>query len=404
MQTRNFMRLAAPLVVAAAVAGCSASADKDPANRGPEPALLAARDVAVLTQADLATGVLVQGTLKPSVDVMLTAPFSEVLDAVLVKEGQAVHHGQVLARFRTSSIAPAAAGAEAARRIAAADYARMQNLFKEGAVAQRDVDAAEAQLRAAEAQAALAGKRLGEATVEAPFGGVIAQRYVQAGDRVGDGDNLFRLVNTGELEFTASVPTEALGSVKPGAAVALTVSGLDGTAVAGRVARINATVDAATRQVKIYVVVPNRDGRLAGDMFATGRIVLKEARATVALPTGAVQNAPGGGSYVWVVVAGKLVQRPVTLGLRDELRDMIAATSGVRAGETVIVSPMEGLVAGQPVQIIDEAAPAAGPQTAPAKTASGQAAPTKAAPAKAAPGQAAPTTTQAAPGATGGEK
>ena len=229
MLTRPMKRLLAVALLAAMVGGCGGNAaKKNSTSAGPETALLTTRDLAVVARRNVATGVPVQGTLRPLADVSLLAPFPDVIEVVLVKEGEAVRRGQELARMRMTSVTPAAASAEAQRRIAAADLRRMENLLKEGAVAERDVEVADGQLKAAEAAAALARKRLDEATVRAPFAGVVAQRFLQSGDRVGDGDRLFRIVNTDELEFTASVNTEALGQLKPGAPVALTVSGLEG--------------------------------------------------------------------------------------------------------------------------------------------------------------------------------
>jgi len=348
----TLQRIAAAALLAFAAAGCGNSgARSDATAKASSETLLSSRDLAVVGRADLSTGVPVQGTLEPSVDVSIVTPYPELIEEVLVKEGQAVRRGQVLARLRQSAEAPAAASAEAQRRVAAAEYERMRNLFQEGAVAQRDVDAAEAQLRSAEALAAVAAKRLEDASVRAPHEGVIATRFVQGGDRVGDGDPLFRLVDTAELEFAASVPTAALEGVKPGVPVALTVRGLEGGAVAGRVARVNATVDAATRQVKIYVNVPNRDHRLAGDMFASGRIMLNTVKGALAAPGAAVRKDPDGSTFVWVVNGGKLEKRPVTAGVRDEAQDLAEVKSGLREGERVIVSPIEGLVPGQAVRV-----------------------------------------------------
>jgi membrane fusion protein (multidrug efflux system) len=348
------------------VSGCgNSAAKKDSAPAGPETAMLTARDLAEVVRRDVATGVSVQGTLRPLADVNLLAPFPDVVEVVLVKEGQAVQRGQVLARMRMTSVAPAAASAEAQRRIAAADYLRMQNLLKEGAVAERDVENAEAQLRAAEAAAAVGQKRLDEATVRAPFTGVVAERLLQSGDRVGDGDQLFRIVNIDELEFAASVTTDALGQLKPGAPVVLTVSGLEGRQVSGHVSRVNATVDQATRQVKVYVAVPNRDHRLAGDMFASGRIVLRQANAALAVPGSGVTTGTDGTAHAWVVSDGKLHQRTVTVGLRDDQNDLVEVRSGLQAGDKVVISAVEGLVDGQPVQLSRGLAPDA-PAAAPA--------------------------------------
>jgi len=356
MDPRTIKRLLAASVLLALVAGCGAKRTADVQ----EAALVSSQDLTSAVRTDLASGVPVQGTLEPSVDVHVIAPFPEILDAVLVKEGQAVRKGDVLARFRVESIGPAAASADAQRRMAAADYTRMQNLLKEGAVSPRDLENAEAAFKAAEAAAALTHKRLEEATVRAPFDGVVAQRFVQTGDRVGDGDRLFRLVNTDELEFSASVPTEALDKVRPGDRVSLTVSGYGGGGIVGRVARVNSTVDAATRQVKIYVNVPNHDHRLAGDMFASGRIALSEARGGLAVPTAALRPAAAGGEAVWVIAGGKAEAHRVTTGVRDEMRDLVEVKTGLRDGDTVIVSPIEGLSSGQLVQVIQAGTPVPG--------------------------------------------
>jgi membrane fusion protein, multidrug efflux system len=372
MNTRLMTRVVAAALLAALVSGCGAR--QKAADTTQDPVVLTAGDLVPVTRTDVESGVPVQGTLRPLSDVTLLAPVADVVEQMMVKEGQAVQRGQVLARMRMTSIAPAAAGAEAARSVAAADLKRMQNLLRVGAVAERDVESAEAQLKAAEAGAAAARKRLDESTVRAPFTGVIAQRFLQAGDRVGDGDRLFRIVNTDELEFTASVTTDALDQLKPGAPVALTVSGAGGRQITGHISRVNATVDEATRQVKVYVTVPNHDHRLAGDMFASGRIVLSRAAATLAIPSGAVKTA-GGGQQAWVVANGKLSRCSVGLGLRDELRDLVEVKSGLREGDRVVVSQIEGLVDGQPVQLARDAAPpaAATPARPDSPTASGKA-------------------------------
>ncbi len=361
MKTPWIRPLAAAALLSVLAAGCGGAGARKETAQAQEEALLSPRDLATVVRTDLAAGVPLQGTLQPSVDVNIVTPYPELVEEVRVKEGQAVRRGEVLARMRRASVEPAAASAEAQRRVAAADYERMSNLFKEGAVARRDVEAAEAQLRAAEALAANAQKRLEDATVEAPFDGVVAKRFVQGGDRVGDGDQLFRFVNTAELEFSASVPTEGLGRIRVGDPVSLEVSGLDRVSVTGRVARINATVDPATRQVKVYVSVANRDHRLAGDMFASGRIVLDAVRGVAAVPSAVVRRDPDGSTFAWVVAGGKLEKRSVTAGMRDEALDLVEVKSGLREGETVVASPIEGVVPGQPVRVGGEAAPAAAP-------------------------------------------
>jgi RND family efflux transporter MFP subunit len=314
-------------------------------------AVLGAADVARAARADLIAGVPVSGTLRPSLSIRIASPIAEVVEVVLVKEGQAVRQGQPLARFRASALEPAARSADARRRLAASDYERMQNLFKEGAVAQRDVENAEVTLRAAEASAAEAQKGLDEATVRAPVSGVVSQRAVDSGDRVKDGDLLFQLVNTTELEFEATVPSEYVGDVRPGAPVLLAVTGVADANLAGRVARVNATVDAATRQVKVYVTVPNGGGRLVGGLFASGRVVLRQVNGAVAIPANAVRSDTGGKAYVLVVDGGRIARREVSIGATDEQASLVEIKAGLTGGETVITGAASGLEPGQAVSI-----------------------------------------------------
>lgn len=340
------------MVAAVAIlAGCGGVEGAPGAGAARAPAIvLGPRDVAVVTRADLVAGLPVSGTLAPAIDVRLTAPVSEVIATVFVREGQRVQRGQVLARFRTDVVRPAALSAEAQQRVAAADYERMQNLLKEGAVSERDVEVALAGLRAAEATAAAAQQRLAEAEVRAPVTGVVTQRHVQGGDRVKDGDPLFQLVNIDELEFQANVPSEYAAQVRPGAAVTLVLSGYPG-GVSGRVARVNATADPATRQLQVYVTVANRGGQLVGGLFASGRIVLREVRGALALPQSGVRTDADGGAYVLVIENGKLARRDVTLGVTDEVAGLVEIARGIADGAQVVVGPAEGLEPGQAVDV-----------------------------------------------------
>ena len=314
-------------------------------------AVLGSSDVARAARTDLIAGVPVTGTLEPSLVIRIASPIPEVVEEVLVKEGEAVRQGQALARFRTSAVEPAALSADAQRRLAASDYERMQSLFKEGAVSQRDVENAEVTLRAAEATAAQAKKKLDESTVRAPASGVISQRSVDSGDRVKDGDLLFQLVNTSELEFAATVPSEYVADVRVGAPVVLAVTGATDAALGGRVARVNAAVDPATRQVKVYVTVPNRGGRLMGGLFASGRVVLREVKGAVAVPLTALRRDAAGKTYVLIVENGHIARRDVAPGATDEQASLVQITVGLTGGETVVLGAASGLEPGQPVTI-----------------------------------------------------
>lgn len=353
MRDRSLI-LALALTSAAALSGCRGQPGRaeTPAAATHAAAVLGPNDVWTAKPTDLIAGVPISGTLEPGVDIRINAPTPELLEQVLVDEGQAVAKGQVLARLSTEAIAPAAASARAQKRIAQADYERMKSLFQEGAVSQRDVEVAEVALRNAEAGEAAAVKRLQEATIRAPVSGVIAQRLRDAGDRLKDGDQIFRLVNTQELEFEATVPSEYVADVKVGAPATLTVTGQDGAGVTARVARVNATADPATRQVKVYVEVPNAGGRIVAGLFASGRVVTHEVKGALAVPSAGVRRDAQGATYLLVVAEGKVARRDVTLGVADEVQGLVEIKTGLHQGDVAIVGPVEGLKVGDLVEIV----------------------------------------------------
>ena len=362
------------LVAAAAVsaAGCGAksaggvSAGAAAAQAAANTATLNATDVAVASRQALRAGIPLSGALEAKVKVTVGAPLAEQLLEVYVNEGDRVQQGQPLARFKDQVLQAAAAYAradvESQRmnvRVAEAESARAVALFGEGAIAQRDRDnalaalqASRARLSLSESQAASSEDRLKTATLTAPAAGVISKRYAQAGDRVDNGKPVFELVDTRVLQLSASVPTEWLPELRVGRPVRLTIAQLDSSHVSGQIARINPTADPATRQIQIYVDVPNPGERLVGGLFASGLVVTHEAPNAVAVPKEAVRyEGEERTPYVYAVSRGRIARRRVTLGIVDDDRSLVEIAAGVAAGDTVIVGPIEGLTDGTPVQV-----------------------------------------------------
>jgi RND family efflux transporter MFP subunit len=298
---------------------------------------------------------------------------AEQLIDMYVNEGDRVRQGQPLAKFKDQVLQAAAtyANTDVATqrmnvRVAEAESARAVALFAEGAIAQRDRDNALAALEGAHSrqslavsQAANAEDRLRSAVLTAPAAGVISKRYVQAGDRVDNGKPVFELVDTRVLQLSASVPTEWLADLKVGRLVSLTVAQMDSTEISGRISRINPTADAATRQIQIYVDVPNEREALVGGLFVSGRVVTKEAAHVVAVPRAAVRyEGEARTPYVYVVSGGRIARRQVGVGISDDDVGLVEITRAVAAGDTVVIGPIEGLGDGTPVAIGAAAAPA----------------------------------------------
>ncbi|HMS02380.1 MAG TPA: efflux RND transporter periplasmic adaptor subunit, partial [Gemmatimonadaceae bacterium] len=263
---------------------------------GPENIVLATRD-------SIRTGPILTGALVPAREARLRAELSGRVVTTLVEAGTSVAAGTVLARIddaalrddllsAKTAVTSAALAAEQANR----ELERARTLGQAGAIATRDVEAAEraqlqaqAQLDAAKARQASSEKALGNTVVRAPFAGVVSERSVSAGDVVSPGTALFTVVDPRSLRLEAQVPADAVGALRVGAPVSFALNGYPDRTFEGRITRISPVADAVTRQVGIIAEVPNRDGRLVGGLFAEGRVA-SEVHESIVVPETAVDQ------------------------------------------------------------------------------------------------------------------
>jgi hypothetical protein len=113
-------------------------------------------------------------------------------------------------------------------------------------------------------------------------------------------------------------------------------------------------VDSATRQVRIYVAIPNRDQGLVAGLFAEGRVATDTKRA-VAVPLNAVDSR-GSTPEVHLVKAGRVTESAVRLGVQDEAAELVEVLAGVAEGDTVLLGSAQGITPGSRIRVLQEEA------------------------------------------------
>jgi membrane fusion protein, multidrug efflux system len=211
--------------------------------------------------------------------------------------------------------------------------------------------AATARLAAANARMRTSSNSMRDTRVVAPFSGIIDTRLVAPGEHVARGAPLFTVVRTDMLELAAAVPARAANSVAPGQVVHFTA---DGRRFDGKIARVAPTISPSSRTIAVYVQVPNANGALKGGTFASGRVVSRESRETLVIPTTALRQAAGTGeTFVWRIAGGSLERSSVTLGIVDESEGLAEVLSGVNENDKVVIGNVGMLGPGMAVKIID---------------------------------------------------
>lgn len=322
-------------------------------------------DVATAEVGKLSEVLKATGSLAPRRTVALTSQVNGTVKDVPVRVGDQVKAGETLVavdvetseiQLRQQKATASATRAQLAQ--AESQLERSLGLAERGLTPNATVEserssiaALKANLEALEAGVAAAEVSIRNATITAPFDGVVAARSVEPGQVVGAGAALVQVVDLSAMEMTAYVPVSASPQLKAGQRVTLTVEGLGGRTFDGAVEGISPVAAQGTRTVPVLVSIANPDGVLRGGMFATGQIVTDEVDSALAIPTAAIREDDGG-QHVLVIADGKLHRRTVETtrtwnGTKVQLAD------GLEAGAVFVSGRLDDLEAGMNVTVVE---------------------------------------------------
>ena len=301
----------------------------------------------------------------PDRDATIAPQVAGVLLAVRVREGDAVRAGDVVARVDPAPLQDAVAAAEAAERRAASEAAfrrrtaeRTRGLFDKGVASRQEAEADEAgavgtEAALSEATSALstARRRLAWADLRAPFDGVVVRVIRRAGDTV-DGSPATPVVEIAAptpVQVAADATAEALRVVAPNQRAEVTARDGQAAALPAKVVRVARSVDSVTGAGEVRLAIGNPVASLVLGASVSIRIAVREKTGALTVPATAIRRGPDGSPQVVVVQRDRASVRPVGLGIAD--RDRVEITSGLEAGESVVVDDPVGLTDGAVVSV-----------------------------------------------------
>lgn len=217
--------------------------------------------------------------------------------------------------------------AEAQRRVAQ----------EEVAVGEAALDTLRQEIRVAEAALAATRARQADTEIRSPLDGVVVLRELEAGATVNPGSGILKIADPRTAWVTVHVDERDLGNLSVGDRAEISLRSLSGRPVPGRVARIQRESDRVTEQLAVDIAFLERPERLTLGEQAEARIQPPARQGAVGVPLGAlIRTSDGPG--VWTVTAGRLVFRPVRVGIVDP-GGWVEMLEGVREGDEVVVAP-----------------------------------------------------------------
>ena len=353
--------LGASLITLLALAACGKK-DAEATPGTPVTVSIGPENMTVVAQSTLSSGPAISGSLVADRTAQIRAEIGGPVVAVLTEPGNRVSKGMPLARIDESAVREAWLSAKSAvtQATLAADIAmreqgRAEKLLAAGAIAENTLEAArrnnlasQAQLEDTKARFAGAQKNLDNTVVKAPYDGVVSERSVNIGDIVSPGNAMFTVVDPSTMRLEGAVPSDQLGAVRMGATVKFSVTGYPGKAFTGTITNIFPSADPSTRQVRLFVKIPNNGGLVAG-LYATGRVASVTRQGLVA-PANAVDQR-GIKPFVIRLKNGTVEKVDVTLGVRDEGTERVEILGGIAAGDSLLIGAAQGITVGTPVKI-----------------------------------------------------
>ena len=313
------------------------------------------------------------------------------LESLYVEEGSRVERNAIIARLENRDVVASRDQAAANLNLARSNveqaraelhdamlaYDRARDLVAKGFIAKADYDTAEARYQKAVAgvaaseagvKANVAALRAADVAIEytlirAPFDAVVLTKNADVGDMItpfGAAANakaaVVTIADMNSLQVEADVSESDLEQVKPGQPCEIQLDALPESRFRGEVHMIVPTADRSKATVMVKVRFLEKDPRILPEMsakvaFLQRPVTAEEQKSLTALNPAAVLNRKGK-KAVFLIKDGRAVETPVTLG--SQIGDMVEVREGVKAGEKVVLKPLNKVKGGDKVKVAEK--------------------------------------------------
>ena len=172
------------------------------------------------------------------------------------------------------------------------------------------------------------------ASIRSPLGGTVIERHVTAGEVIDSKTVLFVVADLARLWILADLPEKDIPLVQLGLPVETQVTPYPDQTFRGVIVHIGEVIEPATRTVKVRTEVPNPDGRLKPEMFATIQIQTTAKEQVLTVPTIAVQKDRGRAIVFVEKAPGRYELRVITTSAPSG--DRVPVLTGLEPGERIV--------------------------------------------------------------------
>ena len=287
------------------------------------------------------------GSIEANEQIEIHSEVSGIVEGIYFTEGSYVKKGQVLFKVNDIELRAQLRQAQTKEGLAGENERRAKLLLQKEAISQEEFDVANADFASMKAQTQLIKAQIAKTSVKAPFSGKIGLRSISPGTYITPAILVAKLVNTGKLKITFSIPEKYASQVKSGSVIDFTVSGSDKVYKA-TIYAIEPEVEVATRTLQIRAIADNMDGKLFPGTFADIKMPLNIIKDAIVIPTEAIVPVQDG-KKVFISNMGKAKEVMVEATTRTDASILIL--SGLNAGDTLVTSGVMSLKNDAPIKV-----------------------------------------------------
>jgi membrane fusion protein, multidrug efflux system len=344
-----------PLVLVLVLAACGSGAGgEEPPQQSDEPSRIVNVEVIEAALEPFEDLIGITGVVEAEHDVTVAAEESGVVRQLLVARGARVSAGQAIARIDDSVLRAQYDQARSEAALARETFERQRRLWEDEKIgSEMNFLRAKYGAETAEASARVLAARLERATVRAPIGGTVDQRFVEVGSMVAPGAPVVRLINTDTLRVSGGVPERYAGEVRTGATAAVTFDNLRDRQFQGRTRFVGSSVSEQNRTFAVEVAIPNTGGTLKPGMVARVRLARGGQVEALLVPREAVLRVEAG--YIVYTVHeqnGRPVVHATPVVPGAGAGNRVVIESGLQPADRVVTVGQQQLAHGDFVRVV----------------------------------------------------
>lgn len=298
-----------------------------------------------------------QGNVQTRQNLLLYPEMPGKLVQVLVKEGDRVQKGQILARIDDGGMSSGLEQLKTQAQLALTTFERQKRLWEQQIGSEIQYLQAKTNFEATQNAVQQAQAQLAKATIRAPFSGIVDDVLQEQGSTVnpGTGIAVFRLVNLNDMYVEVDVPESYLQEVKPGKAVQIYFPVL-GDSLETAVRQTGNFINPANRTFNVEIPVQNNNGQIKPNLTARVRINDYSNTEALLIPPAIISENSDGEQYVYVATGmdsnnvGKAEKRVITTGKSQG--NAIEILTGLTPGEQIITEGARRIREGQEIEIL----------------------------------------------------